>query len=201
MSRDFTELVFATNNTHKLKEIKAMVSGGVRILSLKDIGCYDELPETSNSIRGNAIQKASYVFEKYGMNCFADDTGLEIDALQGRPGVYSSRFAGVRATDEENVTKVLREMNGMESRKARFKTIIALITVMEQKYYEGIIEGLIATEPRGHEGFGYDPVFCPEGNEKTFAEMSGEEKNKVSHRARATQQLIDYLNRSYEPLK
>lgn len=197
MSKGIHELVFATNNSHKLKEIKSTLGDALRILSLKDIGCFDELPETSATIRGNAIQKASYVFEKYGMNCFADDTGLEIDELKGRPGVYSSRFAGANASDSENVAKVLHEMKGIEKRAARFKTIMALITDKEQKYFEGIINGTIANETKGTGGFGYDPIFYPEGSEKTFAEMNVDEKNKISHRSLAIRQLIAYLNQAY----
>ena len=174
-----------------------MLHGSIKILNLKDIGCYDELPETSTTIRGNAIQKAGYVFEKYGMNCFADDTGLEIDELQGRPGVYSSRFAGVHATDEENVAKALQEMKGMENRKARFKTIIALFTIKEQKCFEGVIDGLIVDEPKGTGGFGYDPVFMPAGCDLTFAEMSSEAKNRISHRSLAIRKLIEYLEQTY----
>ncbi len=193
MPKDRLELVFATNNQHKLKEIKSLLNGAVVILNLKDIGCSDELPETSTTLKGNALQKANYIYEKYGVNCFADDTGLEIDALNGRPGVYSARFAGLHASDADNVSKVLNEMRGMENRKATFKTVIALMTAQEQKCFEGIVAGEISKEPRGANGFGYDPVFIPEGGEKTFAEMSDEEKNQMSHRSRALSKLIFYL--------
>lgn len=196
MKRDRLELVFATNNQHKLKEINSMLNGTIKILSLKDIGCADELPETSTTITGNALQKAGYVFDKYGMNCFADDTGLEIEALGGRPGVYSARFAGLNASDEENVLKVLTELKGMPNRKAKFKTVIALITEKGHPCFEGIIEGEIITEPRGQNGFGYDPVFVPGGSDKTFAEMFEDEKNKISHRGRALARLVDYLDKS-----
>lgn len=193
MKSDHLELVFATNNLHKLKEIKSMLKSTFTILSLKDIGCDDDLPETSATITGNALQKAGYVFEKYGMNCFADDTGLEIEALDGRPGVYSARFAGLTASYEENVLKVLTELKGQINRKAKFKTVIALITENERRTFEGVIKGEITTEPRGSSGFGYDPVFVPEGSEKTFAEMTEEEKNKISHRGKAFALLVDYL--------
>lgn len=191
------QLVFATNNQHKLKEIKSMLNGTPTIMSLKDIDCLDELPETSSSLRGNAIQKARYVFEKYGVNCFADDTGLEIVALNGRPGVYSARFAGLQASDSDNVAKVLNEMKGIENRKATFKTVIALITDREEKSFEGMIEGEITKEPRGTAGFGYDPVFLPSGSSKTFAEMNEAEKNSMSHRSRALDKLISYLKEAY----
>lgn len=196
MAGDKLKLVFATNNQHKLKEIKAMLKDSITILSLRDIGCDDELPETSATLTGNALQKANYVFEKYGMACFADDTGLEIDALGGRPGVYSARFAGLNASYQENVEKVLTEMKGVENRNARFKTVIALITENEQKCFEGVIEGEITIETKGKGGFGYDPVFLPIGTGKTFAEMTEDEKNKISHRGRALIGLIDYLGKA-----
>ena len=191
------QLIFATNNQHKLKEIKLILNSEVTILSLKDIDCSEKLPETSSSLRGNALQKANYVFEKYGVNCFADDTGLEIDALSGRPGVYSARYAGLQASDSDNVAKVLNEMKGVENRTAIFKTVIALITDREQKTFEGMIEGEITNEPKGTSGFGYDPVFIPAGSTRTFAEMSEEEKNGMSHRARALEKLIVYLKEAY----
>lgn len=187
------KLVFATNNQHKLKEIRSLLKDDFEIFSLKDIGCDDELPETSWTLAGNALQKAQYVYDKYGMDCFSDDTGLEIDLLGGRPGVYSARFAGVNASSGNNIEKVLREMHDIENRKARFKTIIALITENGQKYFEGVIEGSITTDLRGNSGFGYDPVFIPDGSEKTFAEMGEEEKNKISHRARALEKLVGFL--------
>ena len=191
------QLIFATNNQHKLKEIKLILNSEVTILSLKDIDCSEKLPETSSSLRGNALQKANYVFEKYGVNCFADDTGLEIDALSGRPGVYSARYAGLQASDSDNVAKVLNEMKGVENRTAIFKTVIALITDREQKTFEGMIEGEITNEPKGTSGFGYDPVFIPAGSKKTFAEMSEEEKNGMSHRSLALEKLIVYLKEAY----
>ncbi|MCX6291812.1 MAG: non-canonical purine NTP diphosphatase [Bacteroidetes bacterium] len=193
MSTETTKLVFATNNRHKLKEIRSMLSGRFEVLSLEDIGCEDELPETSATLEGNAMQKATYVFEKFGWNCFADDTGLEIVALNGRPGVYSARFAGANCNERENVEKVLIEMKGVQGREARFKTVIALIIGKERKYVEGVVEGTIALEPGGDGGFGYDPVFIPTGNSKTFAEMNPEEKNKISHRGKALEKLVEYL--------
>jgi len=187
------KLVFATNNKHKLKEIKSMLNDIIQVVSLADIGCTDELPETSASIRGNALQKARYIFEKFGMDCFADDTGLEVEALGGRPGVYSARYAGNNASSADNVTKLLHEMKGIENRKARFKTVIALITDHEEKSFEGIIDGVIADKPVGENGFGYDPVFIPDGSTIRFAEMSDEEKNKISHRKRALEKLVEHL--------
>jgi XTP/dITP diphosphohydrolase len=186
-------LVFATNNQHKLKEIKSMIPDSISILSLKDIGCLDELPETSATLRGNALQKAKYVFDKYGMNCFADDTGLEIESLNGRPGVYSARYAGLNSSYDDNVSKVLNEMKGIENRKAKFKTVIALLTDRVEKCFEGIVEGEISINKRGDKGFGYDPVFLPAGSDKTFAEMTEAEKNKISHRARALDKLISFF--------
>jgi XTP/dITP diphosphohydrolase len=190
------KLVFATNNPHKLKEIRTMLEGSITILSLKDIGCDDELPETSPTLRGNAIQKAKYVFDKYGMNCFADDTGLEIESLGGRPGVYSARYSGVNSSNDDNVSKVLNELKGVEDRNARFKTVIALLTGQEEKCFEGIVEGKITEVRKGDRGFGYDPVFVPENADQTFAEMSESEKNKISHRRRALDKLVSYLAES-----
>ncbi len=190
---DKLKLVFATNNQHKLKEIKSMLAGSISILSLKDIGCTDELPETSTSLRGNALQKAKYVFDKYGMNCFADDTGLEIESLGGRPGVYSARYSGANSSYDDNVSKVLNELKGIENRNAKFKTVIALITDHEEKCFEGIVEGKMTEDRRGDKGFGYDPVFLPEQSDKTFAEMSEAKKNKISHRGRALVKLVSYL--------
>jgi XTP/dITP diphosphohydrolase len=187
------KLVFATNNPHKLKEIRAMAGNAVTIFSLKDIGCEDELPETSASLRGNALQKAKYIFDKYGMNCFADDTGLEIESLGGRPGVYSARYAGLHRDFNENISKVLNELKGIENRRAKFKTVIALITDKEEKTFEGIVDGQITETRRGEKGFGYDSVFLPEGFKETFAEMREETKNKISHRRRALDKLIEYL--------
>jgi len=186
-------LVFASNNTHKLKEIKSMLVSSFSLVTLKEIGCVEELAETSTTLTGNARQKARYVFDKYGMACFADDSGLEVDALQGMPGVYSARYAGPNASYEDNVDKLLIAMKGIENRSARFKTVIALITDHESKLFEGVIEGTIAETPRGLNGFGYDPVFVPKDSELTFAEMTEADKNKISHRKIALRKLVEYL--------
>lgn len=187
------EIVFATNNPNKLKEIQEKVGSSIKILSLKDINCNEELPETKDTLEGNAIQKAQYVADHYNVECFADDTGLMIDALNGEPGVYSARYAGPKCDSEDNMDKVLSYMNGKEDRRASFKTIIALIENGEVKTFEGSVEGNIRTERSGAEGFGYDPIFEPIGYEITFAEMSSTEKNVISHRGRAVEKLIQYL--------
>ena len=190
------KLIFATNNQHKLEEVSHLIKYNYQILSLKDINCFEEIPETSDTIKGNASQKSYYIYDKFGIDCFADDTGLEIEALDGRPGVYSARYAGEEHNFEKNMNKVLAEMNGITNRKARFKTVISLILNGEERFFEGIINGLILTEKRGQEGFGYDPIFQPNGYDLTFAEMPLEEKNKISHRAIAVRNLINYLNLS-----
>lgn len=187
------ELVFVTNNKHKLKEISAIAGDHIRILSLTDIGCYDEIAETEDTIEGNASLKSWYIWNKYGKNCFADDTGLIIDSLDGRPGVKSARYAGDDCNAENNIQKVLKELVGTVNRKARFKTVISLIINGMETRFEGIVEGTILTEKRGNDGFGYDPVFQPEGYLQSFAEMPLEEKNRISHRARATQKLTGFL--------
>lgn len=187
------ELVFATNNQHKLKELQAILGDKIRLLSLKDIGCFEEIPEEQPSLEGNARQKALYVFEKYGYPCFADDTGLEIYALNGDPGVYSARFAGPEKDANSNMEKVLGRLEKINNRKARFRTVIALITGDQEELFEGIVEGEIITEKRGDSGFGYDPIFLPDGFDKTFAEMELADKNTISHRGRAVQKLIIYL--------
>ncbi len=192
------KLIFATNNQHKLEEVSHLIKDNYKILSLKDINCFEEIPETSDTIKGNASQKSHYIFDKFGIDCFADDTGLEIEALDGKPGVYSARYAGEEHNFEKNMNKVLAEMNGITNRKARFKTVISLILNGEERFFEGIINGVILTEKRGQEGFGYDPVFQPNGYDLTFAEMPLEEKNKISHRAIAVQNLVNYLNRLSE---
>ncbi len=192
------KLIFATNNQHKLEEVSHLIKDNYKILSLKDINCFEEIPETSDTIKGNASQKSHYIFDKFGIDCFADDTGLEIEALDGRPGVYSARYAGEEHNFEKNMNKVLAEMNGITNRKARFKTVISLILNGEERFFEGIINGVILTEKRGQEGFGYDPVFQPNGYDLTFAEMPLEEKNKISHRAIAVRNLVNYLNKLSE---
>lgn len=190
------ELVFVTNNPHKFNEIKAIIGERFSLLSLKDIGCNEDIIEDALTIEGNARLKSTYVWTKYGKNCFADDTGLEIEALKGRPGVKSARYAGDDCNPENNIRKVLHELTGLENRKARFKTVISLIIDGKEVQFEGIVEGKIIHKKRGKDGFGYDPVFMPEGYNQTFAEMPAGEKNRISHRGRATGKLIDYLMHS-----
>lgn len=187
------ELIFATNNKHKLTEIQSLIGSQLSIKSLDDIGCTDDIAETADTLEGNALLKARYVFDKYGVNCFADDTGLEIEALNGRPGVLSARYATQGHDFEANIDKVLSELEGSVNRKARFRTVIVLIIDNTVNYFEGIVEGVIITERHGKEGFGYDPVFLPDGYKQTFAEMPLIEKNKISHRARAVNKLVDFL--------
>ena len=190
------ELVFVTNNRHKLKEISAIICNRFRILSLADIGCNEEIEESADTIAGNASLKSWYVYNKYGKDCFADDTGLEIDALGGRPGVKSARYAGEDCIAENNIRKVLKELDGVSNRKARFRTVISLVIGGKEIQFEGVVEGVILEEKRGKDGFGYDPVFLPDGYMQSFAEMEAEEKNRISHRGRATRKLIDYLMHS-----
>ena len=187
-------IVFATNNQHKLSEIRQILGSRVEVLSLKDIGCYADIPETGSTLEENALQKAQYVYDHYHIDCFADDTGLEVDALDGAPGVYSARYAGGEGHDSEaNMTKLLGELGENNNRRARFRTVIALIQQGEVHEFEGIVNGQIIRERRGGEGFGYDPIFQPDGYDQTFAELGLEVKNNISHRARATQKLADYL--------
>lgn len=190
-------IVFATNNQHKIEEIQSILGNLLSIIPLSEIGCTEEIPETSLTIEGNAVQKAMYVFEKYHVGCFADDTGLEVEALGGRPGVKSARYAGPGHDFDANVTKLLHELQGQLSRRARFKTVISLITNEHEMLFEGIINGIITTERRGKGGFGYDPVFIPDGYEQTFAEMPAELKNAISHRAIATRKLVAFLQQQY----
>lgn len=187
------KLVFATNNKNKIKEIKQLLNNSIDLLSLEDIDCMEDIPETADTIKGNAIQKAQYVYEKYGFNCFADDTGLEIEALNGEPGVYSARYAGEQKNANDNMDKVLKKLEGISNRNAQFKTVIALIINGKTTCFEGTIKGDVTTTKSGSEGFGYDPIFKPEGFNITFSEMKLDEKNKISHRGRATQKLINYL--------
>jgi XTP/dITP diphosphohydrolase len=189
-----TKLVFATNNKHKLKEVQHIISDEVRLLSLADINCYDEIPETADTLEGNALLKARYIKQQYGYDCFADDTGLEVEALNNAPGVYSARYAGEGNDTLANMNKLLREMQGKENRKARFRTVIALIVGDKEYLFEGIINGSILTEKRGGEGFGYDPLFVPDGHTQTFAEMGHELKNQISHRALAVKELATFLS-------
>ena len=188
------KLVFASNNLNKIKEIQSILNGSIELLSLKEIGCHEEIPETSDTIEGNAILKANYVTEKYGYDCFADDTGLEVHALNGEPGVYSARYAGEQRNADDNMNKLLDSLIEKDDRSAQFKTVIALNLNGEQHLFTGIAKGEIILEKKGNHGFGYDPIFQPENYMETFAELSSEVKNKISHRAKATQQLIDFLN-------
>lgn len=189
------KLVFATNNLHKLREVSEIVKTGFSIVSLSDINCTEDIPETQETIEGNASQKSHYVFDKFGYNCFADDTGLEIEALNGEPGVYSARYAGESCSFEDNINKVLSKMEGLTNRNARFKTVFSLIIDSKEYFFEGIVNGEILNERHGSGGFGYDPIFRPAGYELTFAELSAEEKNKISHRGIATQKLADFLQK------
>ncbi|MDR7210545.1 non-canonical purine NTP diphosphatase [Flavobacterium piscis] len=188
------KLVFASNNLNKIKEIQSILNGSTELLSLEDIGCYEEIPETADTIEGNAVLKANYVTQKYGYDCFADDTGLEVLALNGEPGVYSARYAGEQRDSNDNMNKLLESLNNKEDRSAQFKTVIALNINGEQHLFTGIAKGKIILEKKGNHGFGYDPIFQPENFTETFAELSSDIKNKISHRAKATQQLIDFLN-------
>lgn len=188
------KLIFATNNLHKLSEIRQILEGKVAIISLNDIGCHEDIPETADTLQGNALLKARFVFERYGLPCFADDTGLEVDALNGAPGVYSARYAGEGCDAEANMQKLLSALKDVPApRKACFRTVIALIDGDGEHFFEGRIDGTIATERRGTGGFGYDPVFIPEGKTLSFAEMGEAVKNEISHRALAVAQLRDYL--------
>jgi XTP/dITP diphosphohydrolase len=187
------DLVFVTNNAHKLREIRAIIGERFNVLSLADIGYHEDIEEHALTIEGNASVKSWHIYQKFGIDCFADDTGLEIDALKGRPGVKSARYAGDDCIAENNIRKVLVELAGSGNRRARFKTVISLIITGKEIQFEGTIEGVILHEKRGQDGFGYDPVFLPDGFEKSFAEMNPEEKNRISHRGRATVKLIDYL--------
>ncbi|MBE6296587.1 MAG: non-canonical purine NTP diphosphatase [Bacteroidales bacterium] len=192
------KLVFATNNRHKLDEVRAIVGDKVEVLSLNDIGCHDDIPETADTLQGNALIKARYIHEKFGVDCFADDTGLEVEALDGAPGVYSARYAGKECDSEANMQKLLQNLTGKSNRNAQFRTVIALIIKGEEKLFNGIVKGTITEEKRGDSGFGYDPVFIPEGFSESFAQMSGEMKNSISHRYRATLELSNYLKENYD---
>ena len=190
------KIVFATNNAHKLSEIKAILGERMEILSLADINCHDDIPETADTLEGNALIKARWVYDRYGLDCFADDTGLEVEALNGGPGVHTARYAYPDRHDPEaNTQKLLAELQGSDNRRARFRTAIALILNGEEHLFEGIVNGEISTEKRGTEGFGYDPVFSPEETGKTFAELGVEVKNQISHRARAVAKLAEYLQK------
>lgn len=191
------KLCFATNNAHKLSEIRAMLRENLTIVSLADIGCFEDLAETQPTLEGNSLQKAAYVYEQYAISVFADDTGLEIEALHGEPGVVSARYAGPERDHEANISLVLQKLAGKPNRAARFRTVITLIVEGNIRRFEGIVKGRITSERKGTAGFGYDPVFVPEGYECTFAEMEVTEKNAISHRGRAVRKLTDFLNRQY----
>lgn len=187
------KLVFATSNQNKAKEIQSLIPNVLQILSLLDIQCTEEIPETQSTIEGNASQKAFYVYEKYHQNCFADDTGLEVESLNGKPGVLSARYAGESRDANENMDKVLQELSLKENRKARFKTVISLVISGKEHQFEGVVDGVILSEKRGDSGFGYDPIFLPDGYDLSFAEMDLSTKNKISHRAKAVNKLVEYL--------
>lgn len=189
------EFIFATHNQHKTIEAIEILGETFQLKNLKDIGCLTEIPETADTLTGNALQKARYVHEHYHCNCFADDTGLEVEALDGRPGVYSARFAGEHCSYQDNVDKLLREMEGKTNRNACFKTVVALIIDDKEYLFEGRVDGYIVEQQRGTAGFGYDPVFLPKGFDKTFAEMGDEDKNAISHRGRAMRELVDFLKK------
>lgn len=188
-------LVFASNNPNKIKEIQLLLPKEITILSLNEIGCFEDIPETASTIEGNAILKANYVTEKYGYSCFADDTGLEVEVLNGEPGVFSARYAGEQKNADDNMNKLLSNLADKENKNAQFKTVICLNLNGTQHLFEGIIKGQINNEKRGSEGFGYDPIFTPNGYTKTFAEMPIAEKSKISHRGLAVEKLIHFLNK------
>ena len=187
------KIVFATNNQHKLEEVRSMIGSYFEVLSLRDIDCNEEIPENGSTFEENAISKARYIKDNYGYDCFADDSGLEVKALNNAPGVYSARYAGEPSNSQRNIEKLMREMQGKEERLARFRTCIAYISDREKEIFEGCVDGYIIDTLRGFNGFGYDPLFIPCGYDITFAEMSSDEKNKISHRAIAVQKLIEYL--------
>lgn len=187
------KIVFATNNAHKLEEVAAILGDSYEVLSLREIGCTADIPETADTFAGNALQKAQYVKEHFGYDCFADDSGLEVDILGGEPGVYSARYSGQGS--EGNMDRLLHNLEGKEERSAQFRTVIALLTGDEEHFFEGIVRGSIIHERRGEGGFGYDPIFVPEGYDLTFAQLGSEIKNRISHRAKAVKQLAEYLKR------
>ena len=189
------KIVFATNNEHKLREIRAIIHDGTEVLSLADIGCHADIPETADTLEGNALIKAHFVYDNYGYDCFADDTGLEVEALDGAPGVHTARYAGDDQDSQANMRKLLQEMKGKDNRNARFRTAIALIQGGEEHLFSGEVSGTITTEPLGNKGFGYDPVFIPEDTGLTFAQLGEDVKNRISHRARAVAKLTEFLNK------
>lgn len=192
------KLVFATNNKHKLEEVRAILGDRIEVLSLNDIDCHDDIPETADTLEGNALIKARHIHEKFGVDCFADDTGLEVEALGGEPGVYSARYAGEECNPEANMYKLLQNLTGKNNRNAQFRTVIALIIKGEEKLFNGIVKGEISNEKMGNAGFGYDPIFIPEGFSESFAQMTSDMKNSISHRYRATEELSNYLKQQYD---
>jgi XTP/dITP diphosphohydrolase len=190
-------LCFATNNQHKIQEVRAHLGSDFQLVGLEEVGCTEELPEEQPTLEGNSFQKAEYVYKNFGVSCFADDTGLEVETLHGAPGVYSARYAGEQRRAEDNMQLLLKNLAGSQNRKARFRTVITLITPEFTRQFEGIVNGQIINEHKGSGGFGYDPIFLPEGYNKTLAEMSMEEKNAISHRARAVNKLIEFLNETH----
>jgi len=189
------QLVFATNNGNKLKEVQALIPSHIKLLNLKDISCFEDVPETQTTIEGNSIQKAEYIKQHYGFDCFADDTGLEVEALNNEPGVYSARYAGEQREANDNMNKLLNNLKSKENRTAQFKTVIALYINGVLKTFTGICKGEITTDKKGDKGFGYDPIFKPDGFEQTFAEMDLALKNSIGHRGKAVQQLVNFLNK------
>lgn len=187
-------LCFATNNKHKIEEVAFAIKNKIIILSLNDIGCFEELPETRDTLEGNSLQKAEYVYNKFNIPCFADDTGLEVPALNNAPGVYSARYAGEHKNSDDNINLLLKNLSGISDRRAQFRTIITLIGLHKIHTFEGIVKGTITTERKGTAGFGYDPIFIPEGHTRSFGEMSLEEKNQLSHRAIAVSKLVSFLD-------
>ena len=186
-------ICFATNNKHKLQEINALLGSEFKVVGLAEIGCHEELAEDQATLEGNSLQKAEYVFKNYGVSCFADDTGLEVEALNGEPGVYSARYAGSQRSAEDNMNLLLANLQNKENHNAQFRTVVTLITSQGQNQFEGVLRGAISKEKKGTGGFGYDPIFLPEGNSKTLAEMTMTEKNSMSHRARAVEKLVFFL--------
>ena len=193
------KIVFATNNPNKLKEIQSLIPKEIEIISLNEIGCNEDIPETGDTLEANAFQKAHYIKDNFNYDCFADDTGLEIDELNGDPGVYSARYAGPERNADANINKVLNELNGKKNRNAQFRTAIALILKGEEYLFEGKVEGYISKDKQGNEGFGYDPIFIPENDIRSFAQMSMQEKGAISHRGRAVKKLVAYLNNLSKP--
>lgn len=187
-------LVFATQNKHKAEEIQALLPESIQVKTLSEIGCHEDIPETAETLEGNASLKSTYVLEKFSINCFADDTGLEIEALNNAPGVFSARYAGEEKDSNKNMDLVLENLRGKSNRKARFRTVISLRLQNSEHQFEGVVNGVIKESKSGHEGFGYDPIFQPDGYDCTFSEMSTEEKNKISHRGKAVRKLIEFLN-------